>query len=435
MTQNQITPRLLSNGLSSKKYQSSHYAMETGEKYLTYLPHSGLHNQRIALINAMVLAKALNRTLIMPELNIGKANYWQASYRLAQKLDQCVDRSRVGANGLVYGCREYRRYFPVPVETMFDLTPAYHSRIRLMQRFDMSTDYFSRVWSAPDDHVYYVNDLTRFSYRIYDSNKNAMPMLNFEHRIDLEDLRSRPEPFLVFGSLFGSHRLALERPELRWLWNYLFREMGMSYPTVTEKALQVVAKLGGPDQFISVHLRQADGVFKATMAQTMDVVRGNLSVLASANPGVHWREEEKDQTLSPEMIQKLNELREARRYEDLLNTCQTIKAVKDSRSRIIFMATDATRPRESLQHLFEEFMCLFSLSDFPDVTENLTTTVTSNNTNSNETNLAIPSGSLLLPLIDAEIASHASIFVGTPKSTFSKYIQYRNDRFRSLYSR
>ncbi|KAG1730188.1 hypothetical protein EDB19DRAFT_1741188 [Suillus lakei] len=37
-------------------------------KYLSYLPHSGLHNQRIALENALVLAQQVNRTLLVPFL-------------------------------------------------------------------------------------------------------------------------------------------------------------------------------------------------------------------------------------------------------------------------------------------------------------------------------------------------------------------------------
>lgn len=41
-------------------------------KYLSYFTHSGLHNQRIALENALVLAKALNRTLLVPFLRLGK---------------------------------------------------------------------------------------------------------------------------------------------------------------------------------------------------------------------------------------------------------------------------------------------------------------------------------------------------------------------------
>jgi hypothetical protein len=41
-------------------------------RYLSYNPHSGLHNQRIALENAIVLAQQLNRTLLVPFLYLGK---------------------------------------------------------------------------------------------------------------------------------------------------------------------------------------------------------------------------------------------------------------------------------------------------------------------------------------------------------------------------
>ncbi|KAG1730178.1 hypothetical protein EDB19DRAFT_1741110 [Suillus lakei] len=41
-------------------------------KYLSYFPHSGLHNQRIALENALVLAQQLNRTLLVPFLRLGQ---------------------------------------------------------------------------------------------------------------------------------------------------------------------------------------------------------------------------------------------------------------------------------------------------------------------------------------------------------------------------
>src|ERR1043166_460385 len=45
---------------------------EESEKFITYLAHSGLHNQRIALENAAFLAWKLNRTLILPPLMLGK---------------------------------------------------------------------------------------------------------------------------------------------------------------------------------------------------------------------------------------------------------------------------------------------------------------------------------------------------------------------------
>jgi hypothetical protein len=42
-------------------------------RYLTYEPHSGLHNQRIELMNGLMLALLLNRTLVVPPLRLGAA--------------------------------------------------------------------------------------------------------------------------------------------------------------------------------------------------------------------------------------------------------------------------------------------------------------------------------------------------------------------------
>ncbi|KAI5476984.1 hypothetical protein MNV49_006942 [Pseudohyphozyma bogoriensis] len=42
-----------------------------GEKFLGFLPHSGFHNQRLALQNALVLGRLLNRTVLIPPIWIG----------------------------------------------------------------------------------------------------------------------------------------------------------------------------------------------------------------------------------------------------------------------------------------------------------------------------------------------------------------------------
>ena len=43
------------------------------ETYITYLPHSGFHNQRIELENALLLAAYLNRTLLLPSVYLGNS--------------------------------------------------------------------------------------------------------------------------------------------------------------------------------------------------------------------------------------------------------------------------------------------------------------------------------------------------------------------------
>ncbi|KAF9989522.1 hypothetical protein BGZ75_006069 [Mortierella antarctica] len=49
---------------------------DNSTKYLTFLPHSGFHNQRTELENALLLARLLNRTLIMPKVYLGPPMPW-----------------------------------------------------------------------------------------------------------------------------------------------------------------------------------------------------------------------------------------------------------------------------------------------------------------------------------------------------------------------
>lgn len=67
-----------SNNTPSKRITEEFFAIDPvtsfsaapTDLYLTYLPHSGFHNQRISLENAFVLAVLLNRTLIIPPVRL-----------------------------------------------------------------------------------------------------------------------------------------------------------------------------------------------------------------------------------------------------------------------------------------------------------------------------------------------------------------------------
>ncbi|RCH77681.1 hypothetical protein CU097_002075, partial [Rhizopus azygosporus] len=56
------------------------------EKYLAYLPHSGLSNQRIELANALLLAAILKRTLIIPPAFLGNVMGWMPREQLLDHL-------------------------------------------------------------------------------------------------------------------------------------------------------------------------------------------------------------------------------------------------------------------------------------------------------------------------------------------------------------
>ncbi|KAI8144753.1 GDP-fucose protein O-fucosyltransferase [Fennellomyces sp. T-0311] len=378
----------------------------TPEKFLTFLPHSGLHNQRIALINAAILAKALDRTLLMPELNLGTATFWRPSNELGDRLAHCPDSTLPAAT-----CYDYRNYVPVPVDEIFDLTAFHSLGVRTMKRHDMHEDYFLRYWGVDETNVdqmmYILDDDKRYSYQIHDelSSHNAS-LQQFARRIDMEDLAQRPEPFIMFGSLFGSRRLAISRPDLVEAREYLRREMGVSHPVVLDKADAITARLGGPNQYLSVHIRQGDGIFKKSSKKTIEQIQKTLERYAP-------HDDNEDGIVAD--LQRLDD-----RPERLKECVKLQGKHKHPSLRLIYMATDAEQPREKFTDLYDEFKCLFTLHDFPDVVQSLRDTVA---------DPYLRDGALLLPLVDAEVAALADHFVPTPKSTFSGYIRQRNSRF------
>ncbi|KAG0096304.1 hypothetical protein BGZ93_004743 [Podila epicladia] len=60
--------------------------LDPTEKYITFLPHSGFHNQRSELENALVLARLLNRTLIIPKVYLGPPMPWLTFHLLHSRL-------------------------------------------------------------------------------------------------------------------------------------------------------------------------------------------------------------------------------------------------------------------------------------------------------------------------------------------------------------
>ncbi|KAI8093428.1 uncharacterized protein BX664DRAFT_329685 [Halteromyces radiatus] len=423
---------------------TKHYDIRRDEeKFLTYLPHSGLHNQRIALINSIILAKALNRTLIMPELNLGTATYWRPSEHLPYRLDECGDKlwttkhkNEDGTPWWSPNCFDYRNYLPMAVDSIFDLTAAQQQLgVKTIQRRDMKLNYFERYWGVPNDErnrtlVYQVWDHSRYSYQIVDDDDVSMNgSSKFMEQYTLQQLEQHQETFLIFNSLFGSDRLALRSAQWTRTRDFLRQEIGVRQPWVLNSSLDIIGRLGGQGAYMSVHIRMGDGIFRKMMDETMERVRQQLI----QQDNLH----EINQT-TLDMIQSL-----ASQPEQRLTACLQLQhqANLHSRLRLIYMTTDAPSPHQSLPHLFEEFVCLFTLDDFKDIVDATLalrpTLLDHQHQHHNNHSTKTPpttKGDIFLPLIDAEVASQASFFVPTPKSTFSGYINYRNKRFRSMYT-
>lgn len=394
--------------------QPSH--LKHDQQYVSFLPHSGLQNQRIALINAAVIAKALNRTLLLPELNLGKATYWRPSHDLEYLVANCPSNNSISTK-----CSEYRRYVPMPVDSIFDLAPFEHLGIHSMQRDDMHTENLDKQFGIKT--IYRIHDPSRYSYQILDHD-NVSATKQFDSRLLLEDIMDRPEQLILFGSLFGSNRLGLSDPELNSARHYLRHEMGLSHPDVLKQTNVILSQLGAiPERsdandeqqvsitdgsFTSVHMRQGDGVFRKQASNTRTAIRRALE-----HP---HDDDDKDQQHETDqfMEETVERLQGLPSRKDVLEACVELQSMEHlhARLRLIYMATDSRRPQAQLADLYAEFVCLFTLHDFPEVTQAI----------------ADP---LLLPLVDAEVASHADYFIPTPKSTFSGYISQRNHKLHS----
>ncbi|KAI7882270.1 hypothetical protein K492DRAFT_176464 [Lichtheimia hyalospora FSU 10163] len=383
------------------------------QRYVSFLPHSGLQNQRIALINAAVIAKALNRTLLLPELNLGKATYWRPSHDLEHLVANCPSNNSISTK-----CSEYRRYVPMPVDSIFDLGPFHKLGIDSIQRNDMHTENLEKQFGIKT--IYRIHDPSRYSYQILDRN-NASATQQFASRLLLEDIIDRPEQLILFGSLFGSNRLGLGDSELKDARQYLRHEMGLSHPDVLKQTNVILSQLGATPErndvneqqvsiadgsFTSVHMRQGDGVFRKQASNTRTAIRRALE---------HSHDDDKNQHETDQFMEETVErLQGLSNRKDILEACVELQSMEHlhARLRLIYMATDARSPQAQLADLYAEFVCLFTLHDFPEVTQAIADT-------------------LLLPLVDAEVASHADYFIPTPKSTFSGYISQRNHKLHS----
>ncbi|KAI9284917.1 hypothetical protein BC943DRAFT_324997 [Umbelopsis sp. AD052] len=395
------------------------------EKFMTFYPHSGLHNQRLSLINAALIAKSLNRTLIIPEVNIAIATYWKDSSDLPHKLDACPElvaahrkmEKELGERvHLPSECFDYRKYVPISFDDVLDLSPLTNIGVRYTMRNNMHHAYFQGTpLNIPYDQtnrtmVYEIPDFERYSYRIYYSEHDTQPLQNFERRLDLIDLQRRSEKLMIFNSLFGSNRLALDTDSTETK-KYLQQSIKIAHPVVDSRADKVIARLGGERQYISAHIRSGDGMFKEHIDDTIDQIAKKLSLAADME----------NDTTDDDTWQELRKLQLAKTPSSLATLLERCVQLQPQRGKVttLFMATDSHKPREdpNMWALFDQFVCAFTLSDFPDIIPSINV----KSPRDNHTDIS----SLLIPLVDASIASGGSDFVGTPKSTFSGYVKSR----------
>ena len=223
------------------------------ERYLAYEPHSGFHNQRVSLVNALALAKLLNRTLLLPPARVGLATSWKPELhsKILPFEEDCKARA-AGGFELAPHCNAGAWSYVSWGWIMADSFLAGHD---VVDRWDDRQEWLelSRAEGglgvAPEDtHVF--DDTDRRSCQIYDSRDtedHTKSGMGWAYRVDLPDLLAPPladKKLLQFGSLFGTHRLDLALDASKEVYRDVQLSMIMDEDLLTEISDQIKARLG-----------------------------------------------------------------------------------------------------------------------------------------------------------------------------------------------
>ncbi|KAG0038893.1 hypothetical protein BGZ82_010478 [Podila clonocystis] len=379
-------------------------SFDPNERYLAYLPHSGFHNQRITLENALLLAKYLNRTLLVPPVFLGPATEWRIFDILHRRILLQTKR------GLDH-CGKVPKGDPLPAECL---------------------NYYS--WTTVEwDFFYDMDKIAKEQpFNVTPLNKRYM------RKLSVQELEAIPERVLHMGSLFATGRVLAELPESKIYQQFLRRTMILSTPILTKTSDAIVGKLGGLGSFVGLHLRVGDGMFVEpapenieNMFQSLVNITGiepipNYKIQPSSSPDTDTDAniDSEDEVDGPESGSEESEVQEEegegqQQQEETtrldFDQCRARKEI-GGKFTIIYIATDGVYPRRNIlfRKLFDHFPCIFTLDDFSDHLAEL-----KQMKNTDGVGLAKD----LIPMVDAVVSAKGRHFMGTPKSTFSTYVQ------------
>jgi hypothetical protein len=464
-------PSLATQFPSSGVAQTHHpnLQVQPDEKILSYLPHSGFHNQRIALENALVLSRLLNRTLLVPPIRFGRR---AIPYRNSTTLQRVLD-----ANHTAFLCQlsdnaAYRNNTTVAQGTFLDIQD-FPERCALGRKqksvtytylpwgwitdFDfirqlqptiqtLSSTHFwlsSRLGLHADD-VLAISDTSKYQHRFVDgimpnpsSDPRTFTNATYSQDIALTSLTNHPARLIQLGSLFGSRRLKLSDPAHKAIRKQIRRHMNLKHPLLQRSSIDITKKISGSgSDFLGAHLRCNDGYFLETAIEHSrmlwwKLVHGILGLsigrtrqleLDHSTTGDSSRSLPLERYISPSKSPihlpfdhgtLTADADSTRKCKGKLHTDPNLERLNIP----LFIATDSKDPRtdKHLSLFRQTFPCVFFLGDFPQEVEPIA--------NIRDPISGVEIGNMLVPFLDAMVIARAARVVGTPHSTFSWYVQ------------
>ncbi|CEP09410.1 hypothetical protein [Parasitella parasitica] len=418
------------------------------EKFVTYLPHSGFHNQRIELENALLLASYLNRTLLLPSVYLGSPAFpW---LRFDKMYERLLLQTKQGLEycslirpdePLPTECLNYPRWTTVPW-TFFYNFDKLRQKVRIVFREDLSLEWMmDNLKLETTDDIYLFKDYSPFDFRVFDLPESTTPLSRFVNRLDLSTLEAIEERVIHFGSVFGTYRVLAQSQEHKELLLFIRENMIFTNPTLVDITRRVVQRLGGTGSFVGVHLRVGDGVFKVRASINVDdifhaLVNEYTDLTLKDLQDVYDVSHDQDRQENNEY--EIRQLRDPEQQQVTFDKPMDVEHPSDIQSKIdgvsklpicqdrksdrfstttVFIATDCPDPRNHplLRKIFNVFPCVFVLSDFKSDLADLDKIQVIEE--------RVKLTSYLIPMVDAMIAAHGHSFYGTNASTFSTYIE------------
>ncbi|CAE6531920.1 unnamed protein product [Rhizoctonia solani] len=412
-------------------------------RFITYLPHSGFNNQRIALENAMLLAYILNCTLIVPPARLGAP----LPYRPSRTLEL---HHLVSAKTNPEECLKYSNYTPpeclgpdhftlIPWNELVNFQPI-QDELGLDIQFirDGATPReFLRALGLPEKLITFLNDKELYEHRIYDSQQSLdepWPSSRYKDGWHVEQLRGFLDDSLAihFGTLFGSGRLKLRRPEYVAARTRISQGMTISHGAILEASRAIRTRIAefshNGNVYLAVHARVGDRKFKGTAVKNGRLLWWKLIIGLGISKETGRVIEHRvlrraggettlpDSSFGPSIKPWYNTSQSYRPQERCVSPHRDLGIATTRLGLPLFIATDAAHPRShsSLAIFHETFPCTFVLSDFPEEVKSLLALHRQGDTS--------PIGRFLIPLVDAVVAGHATHVIGTQNSTFSQYV-------------
>ncbi|KAI0793157.1 hypothetical protein BC629DRAFT_352373 [Irpex lacteus] len=406
---------------------------------------SGFHNQRIAFENALVLARLLNRTLLVPPARLGNAFLYYSPFdelqeMLVQSDKRLLQHCRETANDydVPEECVDFDGYTQVPWDWLVDLSDIQQHQKFLVRR-NFTDEWLYDALAIEKEDIFSLPDTSRdmYGFQDFDPLSTASGLgRKYQYMIHLSTLSLREEPLIYLGSLFGSSRLHLRDARNLDIRKYIRQNMARLNPMLLDVATSVQRALGAP--YIGAHIRLGDGIFEENAAQnsrlawwkivhgvlglpiddTLAIERrfGDIGLFESLDPPESILGEWERPTLHMPTQAGTST---STLCKNRLHTDSSLLPLNTP----LFISSDASEPWDDphLALFTRSFPCTFFLSDFPDHTAHLHSMINSLD--------GLSLQPFLMPFVDALVVARGIKVVGTEGKRMNTKLWYCRIRF------